>query len=205
MPRRPSNEAGCGGALSDLVKSSEMEISERSSAALDAVAVTAVAAATPAPSVDFFRKARRDTELDVLSSFVFPAGDLVSSTLERAMINPYCQLGVRQAEELILTDNSQIDSILTVPVASSTDGTRIGSLVPLIVIVFACLNSHPPAKIAPQCPSARTAAASVSVSSAPAPTPAQSADYVRNSLRETLDLAIALLPVISSFEDSGDS
>ncbi len=49
-----------------------------------------------------------------------------------------------------------MDSILTVHVASSTDDTRIESLVPLIVIVFACLNPHPPAKIAPQCPLART-------------------------------------------------
>ena len=35
-------------------------------------------------------------------------------------------------------DISQMDSILTVPVVSSTDDTRIGSLVPLIVIVIAC-------------------------------------------------------------------
>ena len=60
-----------------------------------------------------------------------------------------------------VSDISQMDSILTVPVASSTDDTRIESLVPLIVIVFACLNPHPPAKIAPQCSLARTVPAFV--------------------------------------------
>jgi len=62
---------------------------------------------------------------------------------------------VEQSSET-LADISQMDSILTVPVASSTDDTRTGSLVSLIVIVFACLNPHPSAKIAPQCPLART-------------------------------------------------
>ncbi len=81
MPRRASNEAGCGGVLSDFVKSSEMAISERSCAELAEDAVPAAAAATPATSVDFFRKDRLDSGLD-------------GGSFKRDMMKPQFRLGV---------------------------------------------------------------------------------------------------------------